>query len=210
MLVVRTTEDPADPVGELVSAEQSLGLCDLAFGVDPLGLDRVEPRALDGQRARYYPNPPAAGFNPAVVGGDPTSHLVAFVPACVIPDQKQGLFAPRLESSATPSEELRGYGAHRAAVYEPKPSLFKLRQVQPVAGEGLRASGSFFLGSFWRRRTGSPASAQECTDGLSKRENQVSSSKPRAHSGWLSASRISRSRSPFFGHILDRGSPSSV
>src|SRR3954453_268702 len=33
--------------------------------------------------------------------------------------------------------------------------------------------------------------------GLSKRENQVSSSKPNARSGRVSASRISRSRSPF-------------
>ena len=44
MLVMRTTEDPADSICELVSAKQSLGLCDLAFGVDPLGLYGVEPR----------------------------------------------------------------------------------------------------------------------------------------------------------------------
>jgi|SRR5215210_7458735 len=49
MLVVRTTENPADPICELISAKQSLGLCDLAFAVDPAGLDCVEPRALGGQ-----------------------------------------------------------------------------------------------------------------------------------------------------------------
>jgi hypothetical protein len=54
MPVVGATEDPADPVGELVSTEQPLGLRDLAFGVDPLGLYGVQPRTLDGQRARYY------------------------------------------------------------------------------------------------------------------------------------------------------------
>src|SRR5215211_4748902 len=96
MLVVRTTEDPANSVGELISAKQSLGLCNLAFAVDPLGLYSVEPRALGGQRARYYPNPMAAGFDLAVVSADPTSHLVAFVPACVVPDQQQGLLASRL------------------------------------------------------------------------------------------------------------------
>src|SRR5919112_560304 len=138
MLVVRTSEDPADPVGELISAKQSLELRDLAFGVDPLGLDGVEPRALGGQRARYYPNPMAAGFNPAIVGGDPTSHLMAFVPACVVPDQQQDLLAHSLEPSATPSEKLRGYGAQRAAIDEPKPGLFEPWQIQPVAGEGLR------------------------------------------------------------------------
>src|SRR5215204_4925756 len=55
-----------------------------------------------------------------------------------------------------------------------------------------------------------PASDQERRAGRSKRENQVSSSKPKAHCGWLSARRISRSRAPFFGRTLDRGSRSSA
>src|SRR5215212_5557793 len=105
MLVVRTTEDPADPICKLVSAKQSLGLGDLAFGVDPLGLYGVKPRTLGGQRARYYPNPTAAGFDLAVVGVDPTPHLTAFVPTRVVPDQKQGLRAHSFEPLATPSEE---------------------------------------------------------------------------------------------------------
>src|SRR5215208_6075424 len=138
MLVMRTTEDPADPLSKLVSAKQSLGLCDLAFAVDPLGLYSVEPRALGGQQARYYPNPMAACFEVAVVGVDPTSHLMAFVPACVVPDQQQGLFAHSFKSLAAPLKKLRAYGAHRAAIYEPKPGLLKLRQIQPVAGESLR------------------------------------------------------------------------
>jgi hypothetical protein len=57
MLLMRTTKDPTYPICKLVSAKQSLGLCDLAFAVDPLGLYGVEPRALGGQQARYYPNP---------------------------------------------------------------------------------------------------------------------------------------------------------
>ena len=65
---MRTSEGPADSVGELISFEQSLGLCNLAFAVDPLGLYGVEPRALGGQQARYYPNPMAAYFDLAVVG----------------------------------------------------------------------------------------------------------------------------------------------
>jgi hypothetical protein len=138
MLVMRTTEDPADSVGELISSKQSLGLCNLAFAVDPLGLYGVEPRALGGQQARYYPNPMAAGFDFSVVRCDPLSDLSAFVPACVVPDKQQGLLASRLEPVATPPEKLRGYGAHWAAVHEPQPALFELRQIQPVAGESLR------------------------------------------------------------------------
>src|SRR5215217_2927028 len=181
MLVMRTSEDPADSVGELISSKQSLGLCNLAFAVDPLGLYGVEPRALGGQQARYYPNLMAAGFDFSVVRCDPVSHLSAFVPACVVPDQQQGLLAARLEPVAAPLKKLRGDGAHGSAVHEPQPALFELRQIQPVAGERAFGSASSFLGSFWRRCTGSPASAQECKLGLSKRENQVSSSKPNTH-----------------------------
>src|SRR5918993_903288 len=100
MLFVSTAEDPANPICELVSAEQPLGLDHLAFGVDPLGLYRVEPRALDGQQARHYPNPTAASFDTAVVGDDPISHLTALVPASVVPDEKQGPLASRLEPVA--------------------------------------------------------------------------------------------------------------
>jgi hypothetical protein len=60
------------------------------------------------------------------VGVDPTSHLMAFVPACVVPDQKQGLLTPRLEPLATPPKKLRGYGAQRALSGRPSTNLSQL------------------------------------------------------------------------------------
>src|SRR4029453_8091249 len=101
-------------------------------------LDGVEPRALGGQGARYDSYPTASVLNFPVMGGDPASDLSALMPACVVPDKKQGLFAPRLEPLAAVPEEPRGYGAYRASIHEPKPRLFELRHIQPVAGEGLR------------------------------------------------------------------------
>ena len=108
MRLVGTSESSADPIGELVSTEQSLGLEHLAFTVNPLGLDGVEPRALGGQEARYdsYPTASVLGF--PVMGGDPASDLSALMPACVVPDKKQSLLAPRLEPLAAVPEELRG------------------------------------------------------------------------------------------------------
>jgi hypothetical protein len=38
-----TVEDPANPLGEIVSTEQPLGLDHFAFAVNPLGLNRIEP-----------------------------------------------------------------------------------------------------------------------------------------------------------------------
>ena len=140
MLVVRTTEDPADPICELISAEQSLRRCDFAFAMNPLGLDRIEPRALGRQKAGNYAHPSFATivFDFSVVGGDPASHLSAFVPGGIVPDQKQGPLAPLPKPVAAPREKLRGYGAHRPTIHEPKPSLCELWQIKPVAGEGLR------------------------------------------------------------------------
>ena len=130
MLVMWTSEDPADPICELISTEQPLGLCDLAFAMNPLGLYRIEPRALGRQQAGHYPHPTFATtvFDSAVVGGDPASHLSAFVPGGIVPDQKQGLLAPLPKPVAAPREKLRG-------VMEPTglPST-NLSQVSPSLG----------------------------------------------------------------------------
>jgi hypothetical protein len=122
MLVMRTTKDPTDPICELISTEQPLGLCDLAFAMNPLRLDCIEPRALGRQKARHYPHPGFATtvFDLAVVGDDPASHFMAAVPGGIVPDQKQGLLASLLEPPAAPLKKLRGYGTNRAAVDEPK------------------------------------------------------------------------------------------
>src|SRR5215210_2949883 len=148
MLLVSTAEDPANPVGELVSTEQPLGLNYFAFAMNPLRLDGIEPRALGRQQTPHYPDPMAAGFAFAVVGGDPASHLMAFMPACVVPDKKQSLLAPLLGPVAAPPKKPCGYGAHRAAIHEPQPGFFELRQIQPVTGESLRLGivlSRFFL-----------------------------------------------------------------
>lgn len=47
MLFVSTVEDRANPVSELVSTEQPLGLDYLAFAMNPLRLDGIEPRTLE-------------------------------------------------------------------------------------------------------------------------------------------------------------------
>ena len=48
-----TTKDLADPIRELVSREHPIGLDRLAFAMNPLGLYRVEPRALLGKKAGH-------------------------------------------------------------------------------------------------------------------------------------------------------------
>lgn len=68
MLVMRTAENRAYPLDQLAGHEQPIGLDHLALGVNPLGLDGVQPRALLGQKkAAYDPHPVPALFDLAVV-----------------------------------------------------------------------------------------------------------------------------------------------
>ncbi len=67
------------------------------------------------------------------------------MPAGVLPDQKQSLLAPLLELLAAPPKKLRAYSAHRTTIDEPQPALFKLGQIHPVAGEGLRSFAGLIL-----------------------------------------------------------------
>ena len=169
MLVMRTTEDPAYPVCEFVSSQQSVGFYDLALCVYPFGLDGVQPRTLLRKKATHDPYSPSALFDFSVVPSEPLSDLPGDMPTGVIPDEKQDSLASRFEPLATPRKEPRRYGTHRPPVYEPQPRIVEFGQVEAVAGDGLRLGvvfgnrpldetlGSPFLGPATQGRQGHPA-----------------------------------------------------
>src|SRR4051812_30656715 len=132
MLVMRTTEDSTDPVGEFISAQQPLGLYHFALAVNPFGLYRIQPRTLLGQKAAYDPYSLATLFDLAIVLAEPAPHLAAYVPACVVPDEKQDLLAECFELLSAPSEKPARYPAHGPTIHEPQPRLFELRQIESV------------------------------------------------------------------------------
>ena len=210
MLFVSTAEDLANSVGKLVSTEQPLGLNYLPLAMNPLRLDRIEPRALGGQQTRHYSDPMTAGFDLAVVGDDPLSLTSWLLCQLALSQMRSRASLPLCWSLWQHHPRNRVVMALTG-----RPST-NLSQVSSISGryspeqERAFGSGSSFLASFSRRRTGFVASDQECREGRSKRENHVSSSKPTAHCGWLWARRISRSRAPFFERIPDRGSRSSA
>jgi hypothetical protein len=98
MLVMRTTKDPTDPVGELISSQKTVWLDDLALAVDPLGLYGVKPRTLLGQQAAHDPHSFAAVFDAAVVLSEPSSHLAAYVPAGALSQMRSRTFLPAASS----------------------------------------------------------------------------------------------------------------
>ena len=71
MRLVSTTEDLADPLGELISAQQPIGLDNFTLAMDPHRLYRVQPRALLGQKAGLWQD--HGLVFPSVVG-TPLSH----------------------------------------------------------------------------------------------------------------------------------------
>src|SRR3954447_16510368 len=141
MLVMRTTEDPTDPIGEFVSAQQTVGLYHFALAVDPFGLYRVQPRALLGQKAAYDPHSASALFDLVVVPAEPAPYLTAYVPGGMVPDEEQHLLAKCFELLTAPLEKPSRYTAYRPTIHKPQPRLVELRQIEPVTGDGLLAIG---------------------------------------------------------------------
>jgi hypothetical protein len=129
---MRTIEDPADPMRQLlVSREQPVGLDHLALGVDPLGLYGVQPRAaLLGHKAAYDPHSSFAAtlFDSAVVRGYPLSDLFGGVPAlarCPRSKPPPPPLACSFELLAAPRKKAGGYPAHGPPIHEarsPTPS----------------------------------------------------------------------------------------
>src|SRR5918999_6480671 len=148
MLVMRATEGRAYPLGQLMGAEQTVRLHHPTLAVNPLGLYRFEPRALLWQLAAYDPHALLATFlHLPIVLAYPPPNLLAHVPASVVPNQDQNpLLAHRFELLGAPRKEAGRYAAHGTAVHEAQPHLLKLRQIKPVAGDGLRSSAGVVSG----------------------------------------------------------------
>jgi hypothetical protein len=137
MLVVRTTERPAHPVGQFIRAQQSIELHDLALAMNPFGLDGVQPRALLRQKATDDPYPTAALLDFSIVFAEPSSDLPGDVPACVVPDEKKGLLAKSFELLAAPREP-----AQRGSCSLPTPSSTKLWARKSSAWKWCRAAAA--------------------------------------------------------------------
>src|SRR5215211_8503378 len=139
MLVMRTIEDPANPLGQLVSAQRiAVGLDHFSLAVDPLGFYGVKPRALLGQKAAYDPHSFTTLFDLAVVCSEPAPDLFGDVPTGVVPDEDHNFLSRRVELLQAPRKELRRYGTDGPPIHEPDPRLLELGHIEPVAGYGLR------------------------------------------------------------------------
>src|SRR5215207_9100813 len=94
MLIMRTTEDPTDPIRKLIRSKQPLWLDDLALAVYPLRLYGVQPRTLLRKKAADDPHSLAALFDLAVMFSEPPPELPGDVPACALSQMSSRIFLP--------------------------------------------------------------------------------------------------------------------
>jgi len=87
MLIVRTAEDPTDPIRKLISSQKTIRFYDLALAVCPLRLDDVQPRTPLRQQADNDPHSSiAAFFDFSVVLPEPAPNLLGDGPGSIVPD----------------------------------------------------------------------------------------------------------------------------
>src|SRR5918992_1783095 len=125
MLVMRTTENLANPVGKLASAQQTLRLDHFALAVDPFGLHGVQPRALLGQQTANDSHSFPALFDLAVVFSCPSSHRAAYVPGSVVPNENPHLLASLSQFLAAPRKEPGRYATNGPTIHKAHPCLFE-------------------------------------------------------------------------------------
>src|SRR5262245_11041719 len=115
--VGRTAVMVMHPLPDLFGGQLPRRLGDCALTVQPLRLDRVEPRRLDRQVA--HPDlAPALPLHPPVVRPEPAPDPLTEVPGGVVPDQHEHLLALGRESVTQPAQEVLGHLADRPALDE--------------------------------------------------------------------------------------------
>ena len=121
MLFVLTSKGMADPSGQLIRGEETIGLSDAPFTVDPHRLNGVEPRTLDRKIARHDSYTSASRSYLSVAPLNPVTYLVAYMPAGVVPHQKQSLLTKRLKFCASPFQKGCGHATDWLAIHKAQP-----------------------------------------------------------------------------------------
>jgi hypothetical protein len=153
MRLIRTAKVGTDALGKLRGRKQAVGLHNIAFGMDPFGLDWIEPGTLLGQKQGENAHSFALLLDLLIVPTNPGAHLFTVMPGRVVPNQQPGGFASCLQSRAAPVQKLNGNITDRATGHETQRHLFadRLRGCptlpeHSIASKSFRVRISFFPG----------------------------------------------------------------
>ena len=108
MIEARTREGGTNAVFHLGGREQSGGLDDAPFAMDPLWFDGIEPGTLGGEKAGDDANATPAQIDEPIVRAHPASHAMTAMPGGVIPDQEEDTLAACSHLLAEPVQKLLG------------------------------------------------------------------------------------------------------
>ena len=137
MGMMGTAEGGTDPLRQFVGGEQTCGLDHPFLAMQPLGLNGVQPRALDRQGTGEQAHALARLLDLAVVRAQPGAHDLAVVPGGVVPDQQHGALALGLGLLGTPGQKVDGHGTDRTAIDKAQPHLLAaLRRVASSSAPG--------------------------------------------------------------------------
>jgi hypothetical protein len=87
MRLLRTAIIGTDPSFQLLSTQNTVSFRNIAFAMNPLRLDWVEPRAFGGQEARENTHALPGLLDRSVMALEPGTNNLTFVPRGVIPDE---------------------------------------------------------------------------------------------------------------------------
>ena len=139
--------------GEFGHVQQAIGFHDLALGMKPRRLDRIEPGALDRQGTDNQAHAAAALLDLMIVPPQPGTDELGVVPGGVVPHQQHGALAARRGLCGAPRQDVDRDGADRPAVDEAQPEFLGTAPVSvPGAGQEPIAGHRFGVGVVARDR----------------------------------------------------------
>lgn len=152
MVFQRTVKGGTHPLHRFLSRQSTVGFRDASLAMGPLGFNRIEPGAFDGQGANQQAHALTGTLDELVMLPNPLAHRFADMPGSVIPDDDQHGLAQCLGFRTAPFQELKGAGTEGTILNKAQPHLFRLvilleTRQQAVAGQRLavRVAGLFAL-----------------------------------------------------------------
>src|SRR5215213_11564784 len=107
-----------DTLRHFLSSKQAGRLNDIAFAMNPVWLNAIEPGTLAGQVEGDDAHSLALLPNLTIVCVEPGPHWLADVPGGIVPDQDQSRFALLFQFFAAPGQVLRRDGTQRSVLDE--------------------------------------------------------------------------------------------
>lgn len=139
-----TLEILTNSIAQFFSHQLASRLDNGSLAVYPMRLDRIQPRAFDGQPQNEDAHP-AFSLHSLIMPFAPLTHFPALVPGGIVPDQHQHPLAFCSQLPRDPFQEVGGDLADGPSLYKSQQQLVGVASEQPVTAQRLRLRLGFAL-----------------------------------------------------------------